>query len=154
MNKQMLWRVFGAVLSVALVTNPLPGQTLTTLATFTGQNGAYPGYGPLVQGTDGLLYGVAQAGGANGAGVIYRIMIGGTMTIVYSFCSKPNCADGQSPWGGLTQAADDYLYGTTAAGGASGQGTIFKLTLTGTLTTMHSFDGTESSRLASREGNT
>lgn len=42
----------------------------------------------------------------------------------------------------LAQASDGMLYGTTMEGGAFGQGTIFKTTLAGSLTTLVSFDGT------------
>jgi uncharacterized repeat protein (TIGR03803 family) len=41
------------------------------------------------------------------------------------------------------QATDGNLYGTTWAGGANGVGTVFMMTLDGTLTTLHSFDGTD-----------
>jgi len=44
---------------------------------------------------------------------------------------------------GLVQAADGNLYGTTFYGGAYGIGTVFKITPGGTLTTLHSFDGTD-----------
>ena len=43
------------------------------------------------------------------------------------------------------QATDGNFYGTTAAGGANGNGTVFKITPSGTLTTLHSFDGTDGS---------
>jgi uncharacterized repeat protein (TIGR03803 family) len=45
--------------------------------------------------------------------------------------------------GGLIQGIDGDLYGTTEAGGASGFGTVFKMTLNGTLTTLHRFAGTD-----------
>ena len=41
------------------------------------------------------------------------------------------------------QGTDGNLYGTTYVGGANDQGTIFKLSTSGTLTTLHSFDGTD-----------
>ncbi len=44
------------------------------------------------------------------------------------------------PWG-LIQASDGNLYGATASGGANGGGTIYKLTLSGALTTLYSFPG-------------
>jgi uncharacterized repeat protein (TIGR03803 family) len=43
----------------------------------------------------------------------------------------------------LVQATDGDLYGTTTYGGANGFGTVFKITPTGTLTTLHSFDNTD-----------
>ena len=53
------------------------------------------------------------------------------------------------PHAGLVQATDGNFYGTTEYGGTSGNcgadrcGTIFKITPAGTLTTLHSFDGTD-----------
>src|ERR1022692_4500841 len=62
-----------------------------------------------------------------------------TLTTLYSFCPQSDCADGGSPLAGLVQATNGDLYGTTASGGASGNGTVFKITPGGTLTTVHSF---------------
>jgi uncharacterized repeat protein (TIGR03803 family) len=67
----------------------------------------------------------------------------GTLTTLYSFCSQPVCADGDDPLGALIQATDGNLYGTTAGGGTAGRGTVFKITLSGTLTTLASFNGTD-----------
>ena len=47
--------------------------------------------------------------------------------------------DGQSPEAALVQAIDGNLYGTTGSGGANGGGTIFKISLSGKLTTLYNF---------------
>jgi uncharacterized repeat protein (TIGR03803 family) len=47
-------------------------------------------------------------------------------TILYSFT---NGADGGQPYAQLVRDSAGNLYGTTIAGGASGGGTVFKLTL-------------------------
>jgi uncharacterized repeat protein (TIGR03803 family) len=60
------------------------------------------------------------------------------LTTLYSFCPQNGCADGAYP-SGLIQATNGYLYGTTSIGGASGLGTVFKITPSGTLTTLYSF---------------
>ena len=62
-----------------------------------------------------------------------------TFTTMHSF----DGTDGALPYAGLVQASDGNLYGTTEAFGASGYGTVFKITPSGKLTTMHSFDGTD-----------
>jgi uncharacterized repeat protein (TIGR03803 family) len=62
-----------------------------------------------------------------------------TFTTLYSFCSQTNCTDGNVPYAVLTQATDGNFYGTTSAGGAYGEGTVFKITPGGTLTTLYSF---------------
>src|SRR5580704_3164655 len=53
-----------------------------------------------------------------------------------------NGTNGFSPYfESLVQGIDGNLYGTTAYGGANGDGTVFKVSETGTLTTLHSFAG-------------
>jgi uncharacterized repeat protein (TIGR03803 family) len=123
-----------------------PGGTLTTLYSFCSQtnctDGADP-YAGLVQAANGDFYGTTYSGGANGNyGTVFKITPGGTLTTLYSFCSQTNCTDGAGPQAGLVQAADGDLYGTTVSGGTNTNGTVFKITPTGTLTTLHSFNGT------------
>jgi uncharacterized repeat protein (TIGR03803 family) len=55
---------------------------------------------------------------------------------LYSFCALSDCADGAYP-DALVQGADGVLYGTTDYG----CGTIFKVTTTGALTTVYTFQG-------------
>ena len=116
-----------------------PSGTLTTLYDF----GPPPdGHLPerLVQASDGNFYGTTLEGGASGGGMLFRITKHGTLTTIYNFCSRSGCADGTAPLG-LIQGSDGNLYGVTGGGGsAGGYGTIFKITTTGTLTTLHSLD--------------
>jgi uncharacterized repeat protein (TIGR03803 family) len=58
-----------------------------------------------------------------------------TVTTLHSF----DGTDGQRPAAGLIQATDGELYGTAAMGGTYGYGTIFKITTSGTVTTLYSF---------------
>jgi uncharacterized repeat protein (TIGR03803 family) len=51
--------------------------------------------------------------------------------------------DGANPIGGVVLDTSGNLYGTTANGGAYGDGTVFKLTLSGTETILHSFDNND-----------
>jgi len=122
-----------------------PAGVLTTLYTFCSQpycaDGEYP-YAGLVQGTDGNFYGTTQEGGdANGidGGTVFKITPAGMRTTLYSFCSKPNCADGAEPTGTLVQGIDGNFYGTTGYYGANEHGTVFKMTPAGKLTTLYSF---------------
>jgi uncharacterized repeat protein (TIGR03803 family) len=131
-----------------------PSGTLTVLHTFTGPEGADP-YAGLVLGADGNFYGTTQHGGMGnnnacgensglGCGTVFRITPGGTLTTLYNFCSLTNCVDGYGPQAGLIQAADGNFYGTAHWGGAmqgNGNGTIFRITSSGGLTTLHSFAG-------------
>jgi uncharacterized repeat protein (TIGR03803 family) len=125
-----------------------PSGTVTTLYSFAEGSGVTPAAG-LIQGTDGNFYGTTEEGGANGAGTVFKITPGGTVTTLHSFDNR----DGLFPLAGLIQGTDGNFYGTTQYGGANscsdvgGQvftcGTIFKITPSGTLTTLHSFDGTD-----------
>ena len=110
-------------------------QTLTTLANFTGSNGSDPLFAPLIQGTDGNLYGTTSAGGAHGHGTVFKITTSGGLKTLYSFCAQSKCADGSAPYAGLIQARDGSFYGTTEAGGTNNAGTVFKMDSSGTLTT-------------------
>jgi uncharacterized protein (TIGR03437 family) len=62
-----------------------------------------------------------------------------TLSTLYRFCSQTGCADGGNPSAGLFQATNGDFYGTTTDSGANGQGTVFKITPSGTLTTLYSF---------------
>jgi uncharacterized repeat protein (TIGR03803 family) len=115
-----------------------PEGALITLHSFDNTDGELPA-GGLVQATDGNFYGTTGAGGANASGTVFRITPEGTLTSLYSFCAQYGCSDGGVPNGGLLQATDGNLYGTTIRGGAYGVGTVFNITLGGTLTTLHNF---------------
>jgi uncharacterized repeat protein (TIGR03803 family) len=117
----------------------------TTLYSFlcTGNchDGAEP-IAPLVLGADGNLYGTTNQGGGNrAAGTVFRITADGALTTLYSFCAKANCTDGSNPFAGLLQTVDGDFYGTTYGGGTNNSGTVFKVSRSGTLVTLHSFDG-------------
>jgi uncharacterized repeat protein (TIGR03803 family) len=120
-----------------------PTGTLTTLYSFCSQHdcpdGAHP-YAGLVQATDGNFYGTTSMGGnSSNNGTFFRITPSGTLTTLHSFCSQYPCPDGGVPWAALTQATDGNLYGTTFGGAGYNNGTVFKTTLEGALTTLHKF---------------
>ena len=120
-----------------------PGGNLTTLHNFDGTDGGYP-VAPLVQGSDGNLYGTTSRFGANGAGTVFKMAPNGTLTTLYNLCAQggSNCTDGSYPSAGLVQASDGNFYGTTISGGTNDNGiggTVFKITPSGTLTTLYSF---------------
>lgn len=131
-----------------------PMGELTTIYSFCSLTNCADGDSPvasLVQATDGNFYGTTPLGGAGsncslqeftgGCGTVFRITPEGKLTTVYNFCSQTNCADGSIPQAPLIQAADGSLYGTTVFGGLNqgGKGTVFKITTSGTLTTLYSF---------------
>jgi uncharacterized repeat protein (TIGR03803 family) len=70
----------------------------------------------------GNLYGTTSSGGGNGRGVVFQVTpdeIGTAWneTVLYSFCSQTNCADGAGPLAGLIMDSAGDLYGTTTGGG-------------------------------------
>ena len=113
-------------------------QTFTVLKTFnpdTSPTGYEPD-GTLVQGPDGTLYGVVANGGANASGVVFSIQTNGTgFTILKNFSPLDAVAgtnsDGANPEAGLLLSGG-VLYGTTAYGGISSNGTVFSISTNGT----------------------
>jgi uncharacterized repeat protein (TIGR03803 family) len=92
--------------------------------------------GGLIQATDGNLYGTTVNGSGDlargfiGDGSIFKINFPGFVypsnpppATLYSFGGT----DGASPHAGLLQGTDGAFYGTTSAGGSSGNGTVFRL---------------------------
>src|SRR5271166_3728174 len=135
---QSVFLLFSLAIFCAAAVIASPAQTLTTLHSFDSTDGAYP-FAGLFQASDGNFYGTTYNGGANNEGTVFKITPSGTLVWVYSFCSKTNCPDGALPVGGLIQYSDGNLYGTAGYGGANNRGTVFKITPSGTLTTLYSF---------------
>jgi uncharacterized repeat protein (TIGR03803 family) len=122
-----------------------PSGTFTLLVSeFCQPNGFYPN-SPLVQAANGNLYGTTAAGGDGsntGSGTFYEMTTTGSPISWYGFCLQTGCPDGSTPQA-LILATDGNFYGTTYSGGAnSALGTIFEITPTGQLTTLHTFANT------------
>ena len=116
-----------------------PSGTETVLHAFakSGSDGETP-YAGLIQGSDGNFYGTTYFGGASGFGTVFKVTPSGTETVLYSFAGG---SDGEHPYAGVIQGSDGNFYGTTYQGGASGNGTVFKLTPGGIETVLYSFAG-------------
>jgi uncharacterized repeat protein (TIGR03803 family) len=146
MIKSSSWKpVFLACVFCAATAIAARAQTFNTLASFNYTNGYMPWSTTLIQGTDGNFYGTTVQGGAYGMGTVFRVTPTGDLTALYSFCAQTGCPDGREPNAGLVQGADENFYGTTGLGGANNDGTIFKITPEGQLTTLHVFNGTDGS---------
>ena len=117
------------------------GITLTTLISFGISNGSKPSAG-LLQGPDGAYYGTTQAGGTSGLGTVFKITSTGAFSNLFSFTGTSGAYLGANPVDSLIWGPDGLLYGTTSAGGASDNGTVFKMTTNGVFTSLVSFTGT------------
>jgi len=110
---------------------------LTTMASFTGANGADP-WG-VTSDAAGDLFGTTANGGADGDGTVFEIAKStGELTTLATFTG----ANGENPFGTVINDAAGDLFGTTAFGGADGDGTVFEIAKsTGELTTLATFTG-------------
>lgn len=112
-----------------------PSGSETVLHEFTSDDGRHCNMG-LTLGNDTNFYGACYDGGTSNEGEIYKVTTGGVLTILHSFTNSGS--DGAAPNAPPIQAGDGNFYGTTIAGGTNHDGTIYKLTPAGTLTTIHS----------------
>jgi len=139
-----------AVLFVASA-SLIGAQTIQTIySSFNFTNGSRPN--GLTLGNDGNFYGTTQSGGitnstfTQGMGTIFRVTTNGTLTTLVSFFGNTPYPGYQGSYSsGLTLGNDGNLYGTTYEGGIYGEGTVFKVTTNGTLTTLVSFSGSDAS---------
>ena len=92
---------------------------------------------PLIMDSDGNFYGTTDGGGAYNGGTVFKISAGGTESVLYSFGSS--VGDGVNPLAGLLMDGSGNLYGTTYAGGANGDGAVFKISPDGTESVLYSF---------------
>ena len=129
-------------------------RTETIIYTFCSQQDCLDGSGPVASliEVDGTLYGATYSGGNAGCyedlgcGTVFSLNPQtGAETVLYSFCSQQNCADGAQPVGSLIDV-NGILYGTTYFGGKAGCvedlgcGTAFALDpQTGVETVLHTF---------------
>ncbi len=131
-------------------TRPAQAQNFKTLYTFTGYpDGANP-YNDNLLDANGTLYGTTSIGGVNGWGTVYKLNSKGKETVLYSFCSAANCADGYFPESNVLQDWQGNLYGVALFGGDTtatncvyeyGCGTVYKLDKKGNFTVLYTFTG-------------
>jgi len=119
-----------------------PAGVESLLYSFAGgtADGSQPQAG-LVEASDGNFYGTTSQGGTSGNGTVFKITPAGVESLLHSFVG--GATDGSQPQAALIQASDGNLYGTTSQGGASGNGTVFKITLAGAESVLHSFAGSQ-----------
>lgn len=147
-NNQVYTNVIVTVKSVSSVGGVTSSVAESILHPFSGAggiSGSNDGAVPtsLVLGSDGNLYGATYPGGANQQGMVFKLSTLGVETILYSFSGNGGVAastDGAGP-ASLIQGSDGNLYGTTKAGGAYNEGTVFSITPGGVEIVIYSFSG-------------
>jgi uncharacterized repeat protein (TIGR03803 family) len=134
----------GGLQNVGTIFNVTSEGALNTLYSFCAQNGCPGGANGLIMGADGSLYGVTAGGGhAGDCGTAFKLASDGTFTVLLTFRQSNGCTPVAPP----IQGVDGNLYGTTTGGGAYFDGTVYKITTKGILTTLHSFNGPEDGAL-------
>ncbi len=134
---------YGAVFE--LVNNGGGGYTPVTLLSFSSTPGVAGSDSGVIADAAGDLFGTIHSGGAAGDGAVFELVNNGgayTPVTLLSF----NGANGALPFAGLIADAAGNLFGTTASGGANGDGTVFEIAKAGagyasTPTTLFSFNG-------------
>ncbi len=138
---------YGTVFKLTPPARGRTGWTETVLYRFCSlancSDGELPTSG-LIADKEGALYGTTTGGGLNcpqgegataGCGTVFKLTppVRGqtvwTETVLYRFCSLPNCSDGEAPSSGLIADRDGALYGTTSNGGKTRYtgGIVYKL---------------------------
>jgi uncharacterized repeat protein (TIGR03803 family) len=121
----------------------------------TNADGAFPFAGLVL--SSGRLYGTTIAGGANGKGVIFSVGTNGLgFAVLHHFSATDSLtgtnSDGASPCTALASLGG-YLYGTTAAGGAGADGTVFSLSTNGSqFLTLYAFSAVDQASGTNRDG--
>jgi uncharacterized repeat protein (TIGR03803 family) len=109
---------------------------LTSLHDFGAGDDGGP-YSRLIRASDGAWYGTTPMGGANGGGAVFRVTADGDYERIHDFTVDRG---GLTPWGGVVQASDGNLYGTTQNGGRFFHGVVYRLSLDGSYAVVHHFD--------------
>ncbi|HEX3664974.1 MAG TPA: choice-of-anchor tandem repeat GloVer-containing protein [Rhizomicrobium sp.] len=124
-----------------------PDGTETVLHAFTnGSDGSSP-YAPPIADGSGNLYGTTALGGGTGCGglgcgIVYEISANGHESVLHAFTGGD---DGSNPYFGVLTFDDSgNVVGTTILGGENDEGTVFKVSPSGTESIMYSFDPTDS----------
>ena len=118
-------RIGGDAGAGALYAVSFDGFGYNLLCTNQGTNGPINPLGPLLEATNGTLYGITQFGGQSNNGTLFTAdKTGANLAVVYDWT---NNTDGRELRAGLLQGSDGALYGATVYGGTGGDGTVFRV---------------------------
>lgn len=132
-----------------------PAGQVTNLYSFTGSRDGFSPAGQLVLGDDGNFYGVTRFYHVSKSlfyGTIFKVTPGGTLTTLYGLNGFVTYTDGAVPDASLLHASDGNFYGVTLQGNYldvngtiynNSYGTVFRITPSGTLTTLTSFNDSD-----------
>src|SRR5450432_3729584 len=138
MKGHMRTRSLLLVLSLAMLSACLQGQTITVLHEFADSEGTYalPG---LAEASDGNFYGATEYGGSTFGGTLFGISPSGAFALLRSFDLS---GLGNGFGASVIQGGDGFIYGANVFGGdASGSGTVFRIALSGDYQQLHAFTG-------------
>ncbi len=100
---------------------------------FAGTDGTGPS-APLVQASDGNLYGTTSSGGKARCGPLHarlRDDLSDRTRWKLLDAARLQGRDGSNSEAAMIQGSDGALYGTTSGGGKNGDGSIFRITVPG-----------------------
>jgi uncharacterized repeat protein (TIGR03803 family) len=151
----------GGAFGLGTVFRLTAGGAETVLYSFCAggiEDGCADGSSPqsaMIQGSDGNYYGTARSGGAYRAGDIFKVTPDGDLSVLYSFSGDgeiPGSTDGDDPVSGLIEGSDGNLYGTTNLGGTYSRGAVYRISLAGEETVLHSFGGADNGLSGNGDG--
>jgi uncharacterized repeat protein (TIGR03803 family) len=123
------------------------------------QGGCPDGSSPqsaMIQASDGNYYGTTESGGAYpGGGSIFQMTPNGSLSVFHSFSGDGEIAgsnDGFYPVAGPIEGSDGNLYGTTNLGGTYSRGAVYRISLSGEETVLHSFGGADNGLSGNGDG--
>ena len=116
-----------------------PSGKETVLHAFSGTDGRLPLAG-LVRDAKGNFYGTTDGGGTADAGVVFKLTPKGKESVLHNFNLDAEHG-GVNPLGSLIMDAKGDLYGTTASGGLTNNGVVYKMTQKGKETVLYHFAG-------------
>jgi len=118
-----------------------PEGVETILHSFQQRN--LPFHPSLARDSSGNIYGYATLGSSVNSisNILFKLAPSGTFSTLYTFCSLPNCTDGEFPAGGPIVSKSGNIYGVAALDGEFGFGLVYEFTASGDYNVLYNFTG-------------
>jgi uncharacterized repeat protein (TIGR03803 family) len=130
--------VYGGASSNGAIFKITTAGKVTLLHSFSGDTDGKNPWAGLTLGTDGNFYGTASEGGHATGGVLFKMTPAGKLTLLHNFST--HAPNGYFPQSAPILASDGNFYGTTAFGGTSAGGVLYRLTPSGVYSVLYNFD--------------